>query len=47
MSHLEKAQPPVYYLLLAGEKPHLAEPERGILGRVRWGSRHTEQNFQK
>lgn len=35
MSHSEKEQPPVNYLLLAGEKPHLEELERGVWGRVR------------
>lgn len=45
MSLSEKEQPPVNYLLLAGHKPHLEEPERGIVGRVRWGSRHTKQNY--
>lgn len=31
----KKQQPPVNYLLIAGEKPHLGEPERGVLGRVK------------
>lgn len=31
----KKNQALANYLLIAGEKPHLGEPERGVVGRVR------------
>lgn len=48
MSHSEKEQPCVNYLLLAGKKKaeqYTEDLERGILDRVRQGSRHTDQNL--